>query len=291
MGLFREKAMQSSSTLSDVGRGIAGIRISVWLSVMGLGLCAAVFMIWLFFGTIYETVSVTGLVWPLESGGTVYAETTGIVTGQVIYSGAEVKAGDILAILYDDEALMQLDLAKTENSSAFAELQKKYIRKTVVRSHVDGIVSHIVDKDTRVAEGEVVAEVIPFDKDGNNKRITTFIPADRLDQIENNMEVQIVPEFASRDRDGYVYGYISSVGKYPITGEYVKQYYDSIFSLGIDMQEKYICVEITMVSDANAKSGLKWSNTKSEEIDIGLGTLCHCDVVTNKLQPYQYLVR
>lgn len=291
MGLFREKAMQSSSALSDIGRGIAGIRISVWLSVIGLGICAVIFMIWLFFGTIYETVSVNGILWSLESGGTVYAETTGVVTGEIVYSGAEVKAGDILAILYDDKSLAQLDLAKKEKSPAFAGLQKKYIRQTVVRSRIDGIVSHIVGKDTRVVEGEVIAEVIPFDKDGNNQRITAFIPADRLNQIKNNMEVQIVPEFVSRDRDGYVYGYVSGVEKYPITGEYIKKHYDAIFSLGIDMQEKYIRVEITMVSDANAKNGLKWSNTRSEEIDIGLGTLCHCDVVTNKLHPYQYLIR
>lgn len=291
MGLFREKAMQSSSALSEMGKGIAGIRISVWFSVMGLGICAAIFMIWLFFSTIYETVSVTGIVWSLESGGTVYAETAGVVTGQVVDSGVRVKTGDILAILYDDKSLAQLDLAKKENPVAFADLQKKYIRKTVVRSRVDGIVSHIVNRDTCVAEGEVIAEVIPFDEDGNNQRITAFIPADRLNQIKNNMEVQIVPEFVSRDRDGYIHGYVSNVEKYPITGEYIKNHYDSIFSLHMDVQEKYIRVEITMVSDANAKNGLKWSNKRSEEIDISLGTLCHCDVVTNKLRPYQYLIR
>ena len=84
---------------------------------------------------------------------------------------------------------------------------------------------------------------------------------------------------------------MSNVEKYPITGEYIKNHYDSIFSLHMDVQEKYIRVEITMVSDANAKNGLKWSNKRSEEIDISLGTLCHCDVVTNKLRPYQYLIR
>lgn len=289
MGLFREKAMQNSSSLSDIGKGIAGIHISVWLSILGIGFCAAIFMIWLFFGTVYETVSVTGIVWPMESGGTLYAETTGVITETIVNSGEEVKSGDILAIISDDELLSQLELAKQDNS--FDDLQKKYIEKTVIRSHINGIVSHIAEKDTRVTEGEAIAKVIPFDENGNNQRIAAFIPTYRLNQIENGMEVQIVPEFASRDKDGYVYGYVSAVEKYPITGEYIKNNYDSIFSLDIDLQQKYIRVEITMVSDANSKSGLKWSNSSSEEMDIELGTLCNCEVVTDKLHPYQYLIR
>ena len=291
MGLFREKALESSSSLSDVGKGVTGIRISVWLSVLGIGFCAVLFMIWLFFSTVYETVSITGIVWPVENGGTVYAETTGVVTENVVNTGAKVQVGDVLAILSDDELLAQLKLAKEENMSDFADLQENYIRKTVINSHMTGIVSYIMDKDTHVTKGEVIAEVVPFDENGNNQRITAFIPAHMLNQIENNMEVQIVPEFVSRDKNGYVYGYVSEVEKYPMTSEYIKNHYDVMFSLGLDEQQKYIKVEITMLLDAKAKNGLKWSNPHSEEIDIGLGTLCNCEVVTDRLHPYQYLLR
>ena len=289
MGLFRKKALQNSSSLSDIGKGIAGIRISVWQSVLGIGLCAVIFMVWFIFGTVYETVSVTGIMWPMESGGTFYAETTGVITETIVNSGEEVESGDILAIISDDDLLSQLETVRQDDS--FAELQKNYIEKTVIRSHTNGIVSYIANKDTRVTEGDVIAKVIPFDENGNNQRITTFIPTYNLNQIQNGMEVQIVPEFASLDKDGYVYGYVSEVEKYPITGEDIKTNYDSIFSLGMDLQQKYIRVEITMVSDANSKSGLKWSNSNSEKMDIELGTICNCEVITDKLHPYQYLIR
>lgn len=291
MGLFRERAVQNSNSLSDIGEGVTGIRISAWLLVSAVGFCVAIFVIWLFLGNVYETVSVTGVVWPVESGGAVYADTNGVISETVVEAGAEVKAGDILAILTDDVLLEELEQAKEGGSLSFADMQKEYTELTVVRSSINGIVAHIEGRDSRVKEGDVIAKVIPFDKDGNNQRITAFIPAYMLNQIQNSMEAQIVPEFASRDKDGYVHGYVSAIEKYPLMGEYIKQNYDPIFSLGMDTEQKYIRVEITMISDANSKSGLKWSNSASEETDIDLGTLCNCDIVTSKLHPYQYLIR
>ena len=70
-----------------------------------LFICAVSFTIWLFFGTVYETVSLRGIAWPDDSCGDVYAETSGIIAKTTVSVGDKVEVGDILAVMPNNDVL------------------------------------------------------------------------------------------------------------------------------------------------------------------------------------------
>lgn len=71
--LFRKEAFENFSSNLKINKGVRAVSIKTAVFVILFLICTAIFAIWLFFGTIYETVSVEGIVWPTQSEGVVYA--------------------------------------------------------------------------------------------------------------------------------------------------------------------------------------------------------------------------
>ncbi|MCC8161204.1 MAG: hypothetical protein LIO53_07890 [Oscillospiraceae bacterium] len=280
MDLFRKEVLNGYNTENGDEKGAAGLGIRVWLAAGAIALAAAIFAVWLIFATVYESVSVSGIVWSSQSGGAVYAERGATVTQTLVSQGQQVSAGDVLAYMPNYDLL-----------SREGDIYNSYMKTSAIRSKTDGIVSYIVNDNTYVSEGDMIAEIVPYDKASNDRTLIIFIPVEAGDAVANGMEVQVVPSFVSKDEAGYIKGYISSVSSSPITGEYIKANYSLVFAAGIDANANYTAAEVTMMSDSEARSGLKWSSSASGSIDAPIGTVCSCDIITETLRPYQYLFR
>jgi hypothetical protein len=290
--LFRKEALESFSSNSGMGRGIRAVGIRTKLFSAVLVMCALAFGVWLMFGTVLETVAVNGVVWPSENNGTVYLERSGTVSKLTVTPGQYVKNGDILAVIPQGDILEKLKAAQGSNASdaEIDRLYDEYDKYSLIRSNVNGIVTQLIPENTYVDRGGKIAVVVPYDDSGNNSRLTAFIPARQSGIVNLGMTVQVTPEFAPREEYGYINGYISSIGSYPVTGQYIKENSAELYDPDMAETENYIKIEITLLPDASAKSGLKWSNPGSGDIGLAMGTVCGCDIIINQCRPYQWLL-
>ena len=290
MELFRKEALESFSSRSGMSRSVRAIGIRVILFVVLLAICAAAFTLWLAFGTIYETVTVSGIIWPEQNNGAVYAVRSGTVSETVVSRGDTVKSGDILAFIPQEDILSEIEEAKKRGApeSEIEELHEEYDRDSVIRSNIDGIVTYIAEENSYISEGVQLASVVPYSEDGNNKLLTAYIPSDRSGMITQGMEVQVMPDFAPREEYGYIKAYVSGISTYPVTGERVIGE-NSLFVSLLDESQTYLQVEITLIPDMTAKSGIKWSNPQSGDIDAVMGTVCTADIVMRKCRPFEWL--
>ena len=211
--LFRKEALNSFSASSAMNKGVRAVRMEASIFTLLLTICAAVFAVWLACGTIYETVSTSGVIWPAEHNGSVYAVSAGVVTQTVVSSGDIVKTGDILAVIPQEELLAKIENGKESGISEeeLARLYEEYDRLSILRANIDGIVTGIVGENTYVSSGDEVASVVPFQEGGNNKILTAFIPSHQSGLVELGMEVQVMPTFASREKYGYIQAFISGI--------------------------------------------------------------------------------
>ena len=289
--LFRQEALDSFSSHSGMSKGIRAVPIRTVIYVLLIFAFAAVFALWLFFGTIYETVSVNGIIWPDSKGGEVYAKSSGIISKIAVSEGNDVKAGDILAIVPQEDILAQIENGKAGGITAeeLGRLYDEYDARSVIRSNIDGIVVYVTDENSYISKGEMVAEIVPYNKDTDNKKLTAFIPAENGGLIALGTEAQVMPDFAPREKYGYIKAYVSGISSYPVNGQSIKETNSDLFLPSLDERESYLQIEISLIPDANAQSRLKWSNPDSGAIDLAMGTMCGADIVIEKCHPYEWL--
>ena len=287
--LFREEAIESFSSNSRIYKGIRAVNIRTGVFVAILVLCTGVFAMWLMFGTVYEKVPVNGVVWPAQSDGEVYAVSSGTMTRAVVSVGNKVKAGDVLAVIPNKEILSKAERGKAEKISneELERLYDEYDKMSLIRSNIDGIVIYFADENSYINKGERVAEVVPYSENGNNKTLTAFIPAKSGGLVTLGMEAQVMPEFAPREKYGYIKAYVSGISSYPIMGEDIKKNNSKLFLSSLDERESYLRLEITLIPDAQAPSHLKWSNSVSDSIEVVMGTICSAYIIIDKCRPYQ----
>ena len=291
MELFRKEAVESCSSKSGIKSAVRAVSIKTAVFTTLLALCAMTFAFWLVFGTIYETVTVSGAIWPAKNNGDVYAVYDGTLSKAVVSEGDTVKAGDILAVIPQEDILAAIETGQ-QNGISDTELQRlydEYDSRSMIRSAVDGAVTYIADENSYMTEGAKVASVVPYDESGNNRTLTAFIPSDSSGFITLGMDVQVMPDFAPRDEYGYIRAYISEIASYPVTGQNVRETSGELLAGPLDDTESYIRIEITLIPDMAARSGLKWSNPSSGSIDVAMGTVCTAVIVIKECRPYEWL--
>ena len=291
MNLFRKEALESFSSRSGMSRGVRAISIRTVVFVALLAVCAAIFALWLLLGTVYETVTVSGIISPDQNNGTVCAVYGGTVSETVVARGDKVKAGDILAVVPQEDILSEIEEGRQNGmtESELSRLYEEYDRHSVIRSDIDGIVTYIINENSYISEGDRIASVISYDESGNNRVLTAFIPSDKSGMITLGMDVQVMPDFAPREEYGYIKGYVSGISTYPDTGQNIIETENSLFVSLLDESQTYLQVEVTLIPDSTAKSGLKWSNPNSGDVDAVMGTVCTADIVVEECRPFEWL--
>lgn len=289
--LFRKEVTSTFSSNAYMFKTAKGFKIRTIFFLLMLVLCTGLFLLWLFCGTVYETVTVNGIVWPDEIDGYVYSDTEGLISKTVVSNGAYVSAGDIIAVVPQEELLKKISTAKKNGVSdeELSALYKEYNDKSMIRSNIDGLVTHIADDNSYITQGTLLAKVVHYDKNGNNRTVTAFVPSEESGRIKIGMEAQVTPDFVSRDEAGFVHGYISDIYKYPVKGQLIAEENPTLFLSELNTEENYIQIKISLFPDSSMESNLKWSSKKSGDIEIPLSTTCSSDIVIKSCRPYEWL--
>lgn len=285
MDLFRKEAVGNISAHAEKLTAARAVGIRYVLFGAALLICAAMFSVWLIFGEVYETVSVSGIIWPTESGGAVYAEYDGVLSKITVSRGSKVNLGDILAVIPREDILRQIEAQTSGDSAA---LRAEYAKTSIIRSAVDGIVTYIADENTYVRKGEMIAQITPYDENGNNMTLTAFIPSDKGELVSPGMDVQVMPDFAPREKYGYINAYVSEISRYPVKGNYIKENMSEMYLPSIEEENNYFQLEITLLANADSASRLKWSTDAGSDIAAPMGTVCTADIITAKHRPFRW---
>ena len=91
---------------------------AAFLAGLCLLIAAVGAVVWCFFGTVTRSVEVTGIVFPHYGIKQVNSQVSGIVSYLQVEVGEEVKAGDLIAIIPQQELLEQIEQARQQGDQA-----------------------------------------------------------------------------------------------------------------------------------------------------------------------------
>ncbi|MCH5186308.1 MAG: hypothetical protein J1F64_09335 [Oscillospiraceae bacterium] len=289
MSLFNKEAREHYMSMTSTTAVIRTVSVGNTVSAAIITAVLVCMLVWLFTGNITETVTVNGIVTTDGGNAGIYVSEGGVVSDVFVWNGANVNAGDVIAVIHDESRLEQLKLADAEE---LEQMKSKYYASSIMRAPKRGIISSVAEEGEYVKSGDVIATMIVIEEYSDNNKIAAFIPSNKGEIIKMGMEVQISPEYAPREEYGYALGYISDIEKIPKTKSKIIEEY-SIRELENILDDKinYISVEITLISDSSSQSNIKWSNPRGSSVSIDIGTVCEGSVVVKKCKPYEWLFK
>jgi hypothetical protein len=203
-----------------------------------------------------------------------------------VLPGDLVEAGDIIAIIPQDGIIAEIEALRAQSATQ-AEIEAKiaeYQRRSFVLAPSAGRVTRTAEEKAFADAGDEIATILVQNKSGADRQVLAFVPSAAAKNLLPGMEAQISPTFAPREEYGYINGYISAIGSYPVTRDYINP---SMLAYVEDIlpESGFIEVTITLLPDAGAANLLKWSSERGRSLRVDVGTACRVMIVTNKSRP------
>ena len=275
-GLFRKTALERISSPERLNEYIKITHPGVWsVLVACLALLLAVGF-WAFYGSIPDTIHAFGIVFPEHGVAHVIPPAGGRITNMRVKVGDYVEAGQILAVIPQEDLIKQINEAKSApnpDEDYIAQLIAEYESRSLVLSPVSGIVLSARRTEETVSATEVLATIVKLEKYADKHQVIAYVPMAAAQKLKEGMEVQVSPEFAPREEYGFIYGHITGVGTHPVSEEDVLaavgnlQYAQRLFP-----RENSVEVRVTLTVDPHSPNGVKWSNDKGKQLPLTLGT-------------------
>ncbi|MBR6399592.1 MAG: hypothetical protein IKS17_00025 [Firmicutes bacterium] len=291
--LFRKEAVDNYKDRFAINRIVPRVPFRIWaiciLFVVGIMFSA----VWLVFGRVTTTVNVDGVVFPPDGFEEVSAWESGVISDISVDVGDEVEAGDIVAVVSDSYRIEEIERVKKEGKDAETvdNLQRHYLDDFVIRSKFDGLVVSRAAKGSFLLSGDSVAKIAVHKANGNAKRVIAFLPTSNRYIVQTGCEVQISPDYAPREKYGYISGYVSYVGTDTVTKKTLDSKYDE-YNVSELLQDgkTYFAVYIDFALDDKNEGELVWSLEESRSIPVELGSNCRATIVVYKETPLEWLL-
>ena len=295
--LFRKKSLESVSSPERLDAYIKVTHPGIWSVLIAFLAIVAAAVVWFAVGTIPDTLDIRGVVFPGD--GTVAAEAreSGRIQDMRVEVGDFVEPHDILAVVEQTELAAELESLKNAaepDEAAIATKQQELMDASVIRSEVYGVVLDAKHLGDMVNAGDAVASLARMEEGTNTDEILCYGPQDTAKRLEKGMEVQACPSYANREEVGYMNGYITEVGEYPVTeGDILAAVGDLRYVQEVMEEGNNVEVRVSIAVDASkgdAKNAARWSNAKGNDLDITTGTACDLLVVIKEQKAYELLL-
>lgn len=295
--LFRKKSLESVSSPERLDAYIKVTHPGIWSVLIAFLAIVAAAVVWFAVGTIPDTLDIRGVVFPGD--GTVAAEArgSGRIQDMRVEVGDFVEPHDILAVVEQTELAAELESLKNAaepDEAAIAAKQQELMDASVIRSEVYGVVLDAKHLGDMVNAGDAVASLARMEEGTNTYEILCYVPQDTAKRLEKGMEVQACPSYANREEVGYMNGYITEVGEYPVTeGDILAAVGDLRYVQEVMEEGNNVEVRVSIAVDASrgdAKNAARWSNAKGNDLDITTGTACDLLVVIKEQKAYELLL-
>lgn len=291
--LFRKEAVDNYREQFSINRQITKISFSTILLMLIFVSGLLLTVVWFLFGNIVNTVEITGVVYPAGGIEKINVSNAGIISDITVSIGENVEVGDILAVIPDEDILNEIETAAANGAenTTIEKLRQDYYNSSVIVSKTEGTVISVSDEGTYVQRGDTLAEIAASRIDNNQRQILAFLPTNQKNNISEGCSVQVSPDYAPREKFGYINGYVADIGNEIITKSDAEKKFD-IYNIPnlLDENETYIPVYINLLPDENSVSGLDWSENRSNSINVESGTICSSSVVISEIPPYKWLM-
>lgn len=290
--LFRKKAVDNYKEQFSVDTHISKISFpNLLFSVLFIA-ALVFFLIWFMFGNIVNTVNIKGIVYPTAGVENITAVEAGVISDINVEVGDNVKVGTIVAIVPNEAILKNINNAAENNADkkVIDKLRQDYYSSSVIVAKTSGTVLKTCNEGDYVDKGTPIVTVAANRSEDNQRQILAFLPTSQKNNINKGCNVQVSPDYAPREKFGYINGYVADIDDVVITKSDVESSMN-VFNIPnlLEDNENYIAVHINLLPDADTASGLSWTQKNSGNIDVGIGTLCNNSIVVEKNPPYKWL--
>jgi len=254
---------------SDAVRFTKISTVPVKLILSALLILCLTLVSWCIFGTVTDKEYLQGVVFP--SQGTISANipNSGKVENIFVHKGDIVTKGQILALVSVDGA------------------------RSIVSSPIDGVVLSYLPNNYSFNAFENIVDILSSDLSVETVRnVTAYSNFASKRDLKPGQVVQVTPSNEKREEVGYVHGHIRSVSQYPTSKQdaLIKLRNPSLVQEIFPDDNSVFEVEIELDVKADNPSKLDWSFSDAKEIDMGVGTFCHVEVITKSRSFFEYLM-
>ena len=302
--IFRKTAMDSIATPEQLDQQVKIMKPVTWLILVTLIVGLITLVLWSVTGNITNGTSFAGVVFPNSDVKNMTVNYSGIVKDVLVAEGDYIEVGDIIGVVYNQNALDYLEEIKYNMSAgdegskeyeAFEEMlaaaKQSYISNSMITSSYSGYVQSVKRCNAVVAEGDTIAVIMINDEASTYNEVVVYVPIQTAITLSLGMEAQISPAFAPREEYGYMEGVITSISSIPITEESILKHMGTLSYVQDILPEK-TCVEVRIklsLYEASVNS-YKWSNPNGENLPVEIGTMCDVFVVTKEQKPINLLL-
>ena len=295
--LFRKRSLESVSSPERLDEYIKVTHPGIWSVLIAFLAVVVAAVVWFAVGTIPDTLAIRGVIFPGD--GTVAAEAQGggRIQDMRVKVGDYVEPHDILAVVEQTELAAELESLKNAaepDEAAIAAKQQELMDASVIRSEVYGVVLDAKHLGETVNAGDTVVSLARMEEGTNTYEILCYVPQDTAKRLEKGMEVQACPSYANREEVGYMNGYITEVGEYPVTeGDILAAVGDMRYVQEVIEDGNNVEVRVSIAVDASkgdAKNAAQWSNAKGNDLELSTGTACDLLVLIKEQKAYELLL-
>jgi biotin carboxyl carrier protein len=305
--IFRKVALERLSSPDRLDRLIRITGVRSWLMLAAIVVILAFVLIWAVFGEIPVTVRGQGIL--LKPGGIIQIQhgSPGIVIALNAKPGDQVKSGDVIARLNQDELADSIKELRREIESLLSEksqgtdpsgkkrelakLEARYARQSNVISAWSGRVIEVyVNAGSYIGPGDPVVSLEPAGEGNRNLEAVIYVPSGTGERILSGMDAQISPSSVKKEEYGFLAGKVNTVTNFPASR---RALLNTLGSEGlvnlVSAEGPVIAVTVELIPLSGTSGAYTWSSTRGPEIEIRSGTLCDAVIVTGLMKPIQFL--
>ena len=254
------------------------------VAILGLGIRC-------FTGTVTRTAAITGVVFPHYGIEQVTSQVSGQVSYVQVEVGDTVEAGDLIAIVPQEDLYRQIREARAAQApqEELDALYSAYQAASMIYTPVSGRVVDLVAAGAAISAGDLVVGVTSADSTTNEAEIRAYVSSTVAQSIQKGMDVRVYPSVSGSENYGYVQGLVSDISDYPITETNISETLGRFYTSQIVPQnENIVEIRVTLLGGADGSTGV-WSRAEGGSLAIDTGTLCEMEVILDEMTPWEYL--
>jgi len=137
---------------------------------------------------------------------------------------------------------------------------------------------------------EISGTSVNFDGDDYSYTfVYCYLPVEYNNLIMEGMQVRVSPNYAPRERYGYIYGEIIHESDSAVDIEQLKISMGTDFYL-LDIPDGNV-IEVIIMLETEADGKLHWSTFLGNSVDVISGSTCHVSVITAERRPIELMFR
>lgn len=172
------------------------------------------------------------------------------------------------------------------------EARDDLARKGQIVSTAAGVVLAVLaEQGGLVSDGQDVIKLGVSEPDTRDLYVLAYVPADEAKKVSVGMDVNIAPNTALPEKDGYVRGRVLSVSAFPATNDEMKlALKNEPLVARLAKSGEPFRVEIEVLKEPETPSGLAWTSGSGPDLVIDSGTLAKVFIVVDRRRPIELVI-